>query len=322
MVRSTLSRRAFGVRTLSALGAISGNALFANVVFAAANPESFYIRHWSSNAYVHPFGGRLANSVPLALWYEKGPTAQFYFEPVEGIFGYIVSAVDPRFCVHPNGGNVDAGNNTMLNLHEDRHPGAFFYIDQSNGGIRHISGRYWHPLGGQSRPTANTNLVVYDGIPNRSKFLPTSPQTDEPIKMQFPGESTGSWSPIICFGTPSNPLDDDIKQIEEVSVGLETSKVMRNVQELSVGTEVATDVLFGTVSTKLSTNFKLAFEQESSETWSKGKKVSLELTGKKGQSVCWWQRKYSVNFDNGSVFDYFSKRHIVSTSSLDVLPEG
>jgi hypothetical protein len=275
--------------------------------------RTFHIQHWSSAKFVHPHGGQAGHDTGLVTYDGAFGHTLFYLDFREGPWGYLVSSQWPTYCVHPRGGAVDAGNDTGLLFHEDRHPGAYFTINPDGGTIQHISGRYWHPHGGSAQPGNQNGIVIFDGYRDATKFMPHDGTT--PVTIDLP-VSTSSIGWRLVFAE-NNPLAD-MKRTYKAKVGQTVSK--------TTSTKVATTFkaemegqLFGNKS-KASLEVKTEFSQTDAKTWTQEQEQDVEYDIKKGNPIAVWQRRFTATFSDGSVWDYGSGSIFIDTVSSNTRP--
>lgn len=313
-----LSRREF---TNAALAASAASVLPFGVMpaWAADTVKSkvFYLQHWASKKYIHPLGGSSGNGVKLVTFHSKSPVSRYYFEFAEGPWGYLVYASNPAYCIHPQGGRVDAADDTDLVVHQGRHPGCYFSIDQENNQIVHISGRYWHPMGGSSQPEDDNRIVLFHGFRDATKFVPTdleNPQVSSPFDLELPVTAEMEWRLVF---SDDHPLADRTHEYK-TSVGLK----LGHKSKASIGVTVALKMegkVFGQKSSA-STEIKASYEQEDSKTWSESKDEIFKITVKAGEPVAVWQRVYKASFPDGTVFNFFSAKVTYDTVSSKIKP--
>lgn len=297
----------------------------ADVAAGAARPKTaapkisgaFNLQHWSSTKGVHPYRGTAHNDAQLCTYDGVGPQTEFYMDFQEGPWGFITAKADPRYCVHPQGGGVDADNGTLLLLHEGRHPGAYFAFNQEAGVIRHVGGRYWHPKGGSAQPGNDNGLVLWDAWNGNTRFVATDlvgPAVKEPFPIDMPAEVRLDWRLVFA---DDNPLTDRTHRFKK-TVGLETSKNWSVSVEVTVGLEVQ-GKLFGAKS-KGSVKVKTAYAEEHAETWTTSHEIEDEYPVKAGQPVAVWQQVFQAEFTDGSVFNFFSAKVTYDTESSSRKP--
>ncbi len=323
-----LSRRDALRMTVAATAAASGIGSFAGEAFGepkkpAVKSAIFYLRHWSSKHFVHPLSGGAKNGRPVVTHPVRESQARYVFEWVEGPWGWIRWADNQTFCIHPNGGMVDAGNATELVFHDadggEQHPGAYFVINEESQSIIHISGRYWHPKGGgginQSQPPNANPIVLFDGLPDYAKFQAVD-DNNEPVDLTIPGLTTSlGWARVAGS---DNPLGDEKITVKK-KIGLRTTTKSK------VSVEVAAKMqlqgkLFG-VKSQASLAVRTAYAKENAETWDKVKEVDVEYSIKKGEPRTIWQQVYTATFADGAVFEYFCDVTSDTTSST-IKPKG
>jgi len=238
----------------------------------------------------------------------------FYLEFCEGPWGYLVCNEHPTFCVHPEGGAVDAGNETVLLFHEGRHPGCYFTINQNSRTIQHISGRYWHPFGGGAQPGSGDRIVLNDGYRDATKFYPAD-SSGADVHLDLPvSASTAGWRLVFA---ENHPLSDRTITFK--------AKVGRSVSNTST-TQITTtfkaemeDQLFGAKS-KASVEVKSAFTQTDSKTWTQEQEQDITYNIKKDQPIAVWQRVFTANFTDGSIWSYGSGNIFYDTQSSNAPP--
>jgi hypothetical protein len=312
MATRSFSRRDFSSMALATTAA-AGLGLHIRPA-AAQRSDVFHLQHWSSTKAIHPYRGRPGNDVPLVTYGGVAPQTQYFFEFKEGPWGYIVSAMDPRFCVHPAGGSVDAGNDTSLFFHEGRHPGAYFAFNQKNGTIMHVSGRFWHPYGGSAQPGDNNRVVLFDGWRNATKFGPTNGDVFRPVRIDLPATPSLGWNLVFA---DDNPLADRVHRFKK-TIGLTTQNTRSTSTSSTVGIEMEGS-LFGVGSTA-SASLTSTFASEDSRTWSESQEIDDEYSIKAGSPVAVWQKVYKASFTDGTVFNYLSAKVTYDTRNSMEMP--
>lgn len=300
-LNSFLTRRQF-TNTALAASAIGGLGLQPYPARGATTPV-FDLQHWSSTKGIHPEGGYADTDVHLVTYDGVGEQTKYYFEYVEGPWGYIVSAQNREMCVHPDGGATDSGNDTRLKFHYGRHPGAFFSFNQENGTIIHISGRYWHPYGGHSQSGNNNRLVLYDGWDGARKFVPTrNGDVHHPVVLDYPASGSIEWQLLFADDNPRANRTHTFTK----TVGLVTENTTASSTSVSVKAEISKKLFGGAVTGKLSTGVTQTWSAENKKTWSEESSEQHTYDIKAGTPVAVWQKIYKASFDNGSVFKFFS----------------
>lgn len=274
----------------------------------------FYLKHWSSGKFIHPRGGTASNDVSLVTHVGFGPQVQYYFDYQEGPWGYLVWAQDPKYCVHPDGGEVDAENDTKLVFHEGRHPGAYFALNQNERTIVHISGKYWHPDGGMSNPSNDNDIVLFDGTNNNTKFYAVDGKPGKAVSLALPVKpATTTWKLLFA---DDNPRMDYQKTFMK-KIGMTETHKSQTSLEVTAALEMAGEI-FG-IGSKASLEVKNAFSTEDSKTWSATEALTDKFQIKAGQPVARWQRVYIAQFEDGKEYQFDS---IVTydTESSKILP--
>jgi hypothetical protein len=274
----------------------------------------FNIRHWSSGKYVHPNGGTANRDTSLVTWDGNRDDTQYHIDFKEGPWGYLVCNKYPAYCVHPQGGRVDAGNNTGLLFHDDRHPGAYFTFNEKSRTVMHISGRYWHPHNGDAQPGNGNGIVLWDGYRDATKFYASDADGNQ-MDLDLPvTASSAGWRLVFA---ENHPLGDRTLTFK--------AKVGQSVSNTST-TQVATtfkaemeDQLFG-VKSKASVEIKTGFSQTDAKTWTQEQEQDVTYDIKKGQAIAVWQRVFSATFGDGSVWKYGSGNIFYDTDSSNTPP--
>jgi hypothetical protein len=279
-----------------------------------AKSSSFHIRHWSSGRYIHPHGGRANNNTSLVLWDGNRDDTAFYLEFTEGPWGYLVCNKYPTYCVHPKGGAVDAGNGTGLLFHQDRHPGCYFTFNEQSRTVMHISGRYWHPHGGSAQAGNNTGVVLWDGYRDATKFYP-SDASGKQVHLDLPvTNSSAGWRLVFA---ENRPLSDRTLTFK-AKVGQSVSNTSTSQITTTFKAEME-DQLFGAKS-KASLEVKSAFSRTDAKTWSQEQEQDVTYDIKKGQPMAVWQRVFTAQFGDGSVWSYGSGTIFYDTESSNTPP--
>lgn len=279
-----------------------------------SNSAPFQIRHWSSGKFIHPHGGNAGHDTSLVTWDGCADRTMFYLQFCEGPWGYLVSNANPTYCVHPSGGRVDAGNDTGLLFHEGRHPGAYFTINETSRTIMHISGRSWHPHGGDAQPGSGNGIVLWDGYRDATRFY-ASTEDGSQVNLDLPVTRLGAgWRLVFA---ENNPLSD-----RTVKFKTKVGQSVTNTSTTQITTTFKAEMegqLFGQKS-KASIEVKAAFTQTDAKTWTQEQEQEIAYDIKKGQPIAVWQRLFSATFTDGSIWNYGSGSVFHDTLSSNAPP--
>ena len=312
--RRNATKLIFGAAATAGMGGLSSWTTPAY----AARTKPFYIIHYSSGRFIHPSGGSAGNGINISTWGDKSNSlvshARYIFNPQEGPWGFIEWANNPRYCMHPAGGLIDAGNGTQVLFHEGRHPGAYFSIDSENRTIIHRSGRYWHPKGGSAQPSSGNEVVIFDGYRDGTKFFASYAGDNQVADLGIDANATISWNLLFA---EDNPLSD-----RKVKYTKKWGLTKSSKQTVSVESTAKLEMqgqLFGQKS-KASLEVKTAYSSEDSSTWSVESSKEIEYDIKAGQPVAVWQREFNASFPDGSSYKFLSANVTSDTRGSRIRP--
>lgn len=236
----------------------------------------FVIKHKSGGKFVHPLDGdnpNPRNDCELVIYEGFHNNTIFEFDPVEGEWGYI-RHISSGKILHPFRGQLNPGNDTHIVLHQDRHAGALFAIDQVNEYIVHKGGKYIHPSGGSPNPGNSTRLVLHGDRHDAMEFVCVS--FSDPNKEVMPygqPKVIGSWKVINAI---LNPVAEHTQRME-YTVGKSKTESTTSQVEFKWESSASVNVLF--MSASASTSLSTMLQKTSSTTWTEETKVSREIKG-------------------------------------------
>ena len=158
--------------------------------------KKFYIQHETSQKYLHPSGGNAGKGVDLVLFDGVSEQASFYIEYADdGLWGYLVSSVNPSLSVHPRGSSINSGDGSLLGFWTGKKAGSQFRINPMTKTIEHKSGRFWHPSGGSDLPGNGTKLVIFSSYNNNTRFI-TVDRNGAPMSLKSPIKTSTRWKMV------------------------------------------------------------------------------------------------------------------------------
>jgi len=301
MTRATLKNISF----LLAIAVSAGTA-------EAQDSAPFYIKHYSSQMYIHPKGGSATLGNYATFHPNKGPEIEFFFRPKEGDYGLIIHKQTGRILI-PTGGRLESPNGTPIVFHEDTRPAAYFKFDPVSKQIQHKSGKFWHPAGGASLPESGHPIVLFDGSNETyTRFFAVDTKTDDLVAvmpkaaLRVVGRPVGSW---VYFCQPGG-LQCRRKITASITTGDETTEtrsleVTKAIEkELNAGIEVklgekGVAKLGASVKTSSSvaTSDAISIARSKSEAEGMEQEVDIDYTKFKVGVVWRWQ--VSTKFSDG-----------------------
>ncbi len=274
--------------------------------------SAFHIRHWSSGMFIHPDGGVANHGTPLVVW--EGAGAEFHLEFCEGPWGYLVPSQNTNLCVHPEGGQINSHNGTRLLFHEDRHPGAYFTVNESSRTLMHIGGLFWHPHGGASLPGHGTGIVLWESFRDGTKFYATNGDANQ-LSLDLPvSNQSAGWRLVFA---ENHPLSD-----RTVTFKAKVGRSVTNSSTFQITTTFKAEMegqLFGQKS-KASLAIQTAYSQTNSQTWTQEQEQDVTYTVKKNEPIAVWQRVFNATFNDGSIWTYGSGNVFYDTTSSNTPP--
>jgi hypothetical protein len=265
-------------------------------ISAQERSQEFYIMHYSSGKFIHPYGGSIGKGVDLVLYDGCKEEASFYIEYVEADWGYLVCKNDPNLVIHPEGTSTTAGNGTKLSYWTGRLPGTLFRIDQSTKTIQHISGRYWHPRGGAGVPANNTGIVLWDGYNTDKQFMAVD-RYGKTITLNPPVKTSTRWVQIDAF---TNESESMATKSYEIIVGKMTSKSTTSEYQATISTSI--EASWSCVTASASAEYSSLYSQTTENQSSSGKVETFTYEVAPGQSVYVWQKELVAEWGSGAVY--------------------
>lgn len=269
---------------------------FVSQISAQKRSKEFYIKHYSSNKYIHPNGGSIGKGVDLVLWDGCKEEAVFYIKYVEADWGYLVSAKYPNLVIHPEGSSTTAGNGTKLSYWTGTLPGCLFRIDQKTQTIQHISGRYWHPRGGDGVPANGTGIVLWDGHGSNTEFMAVD-KYGRTITLDPPVTTSMRWVRIDAI---KNNSQSTVTKSYTITVGKMTSTSTTNQHQSTISGSV--EASWGWASASASAEYSSLYSQTIVNQTSSGKQETHTSKLAPGQSVYIWQKELVATWGSGHVY--------------------
>lgn len=193
-------------------------------------------------------------------------------------------------------------------------PVPYFTVNETSRTIQHISGRYWHPLGGSAQPGHNDNIVLYDSYRDATKFSPADSK-GVPVNLDLPvSAASAGWRLVFA---ENHPLGD-----RTITFKAKVGQSVSNTSTTQVTTTFKAEMegqLFG-VKSKASAEVKSAFAKTDAKTWTQEQEQDVSYDIKKDQPIAVWQRAFTANFTDGSIWSYGSGNIYYDTTSSDTLP--
>ena len=179
----------------------------------------------------------------------------------------------------------------------------------------HISGRYWHPMGGSSQPANDNRIVLFHGFRAGTKFVPTvDGDVTSPFNLELPVKAEMEWHLVFA---DDHPLADRTHKYKK-TVGLKHEDTHKTSVAVTVGLKME-GKLFGNKSSA-STEIKASYAQEDKKTWSEESVEEFTINVTKGEPLAVWQRVYKASFPDGTVFNYFSAKVTYDTTGSAIKP--
>ena len=276
---------------------------------------SGYIKHWSSDHYIHPyrpttFFGKLTNLLPGQLVVHEGFDEQtlFRFEQKIGHWGYIVHAASGQ-CFHPYGGSVNPENGVKIVLDPARHAGALWTYDMGTHTIQHRSGKHIHPYGGGSNPENDTAIVVHEGVNDAVRWSVV--EKDGVTEADpFPAPDVfGRWEMINAIINPSTEYEFTLKY--RIGKSKSTSNELSSTWGAAAG--VITPLTVGAAYGQITKN-------SSKETFEEARETSTKIIVKPGRTICTWQWVFGVERWNDKW--QFQSNILVDTDDENAVPDS
>ncbi|CAL4168420.1 unnamed protein product [Meganyctiphanes norvegica] len=136
----------------------------------------FLIKHKTTGKFVHLQPGGMNNdNTKLLFCNEPQDDAQFTFEPVDGVWGYLKHISSGKY-VRPYGAPERPEDFVKLVIHQEATKLALFAIDQINHWLIHKDGKYVHASSCLNDPDDSTPLALHGTTHGNMTFLFVSPE--------------------------------------------------------------------------------------------------------------------------------------------------
>ena len=152
--------------TLAALATLLTLSAFSNAYHVDWSREigPFYLKHFSSHKYLHPYKGSQhpGDTTPVVIHSGYHDACLFSYIPVADKpgFGLIKHWTSGKF-LHPHRGSFHPGDGTGLVIHGGHHYATLWAINTATRNIMHIGGKFLHPRGGSVNPGDQTQVVLH-----------------------------------------------------------------------------------------------------------------------------------------------------------------
>jgi len=246
--------------------------------------------------------------------YGPAQRTQYFIDFQEGPWGFLTWAEDPRFCIHPAGGAVDAGNGTQLVFHQGRHPGAYFAFNETERIILHIGGRYFHPNGGSSAPGDQTDVVLWDGFRDATRFFATDGIANQ-VQLQLPARADIDW--ICVFDREHAAADGTAEWTKTTGLVVENTRTVTTSLATKLSLEAKIPLL---EKASLSAELTTTVSEADKRTWQENNAVKETISWKKGDSIARWQRRFNVKFGDNIGYHFYDATATYDTSSRKIPP--
>ncbi len=161
----------------------------------------FYIKHYTSNKYLHPLGGSQHPSDNTRVVIHNGyhDACLFSFIPIKDQpgFGLIKHWTSGKF-LHPLGGRVHSPDNTAVLIHSGYHYATFWAINSQSKNILSVGGKFFHPNGGSVTPGDDTGVILHGGTHTATQFVPVDGRGDI-VNINGAALAGGRWERIFSI---------------------------------------------------------------------------------------------------------------------------
>ena len=136
--------------------------------------EPFYIRHKTSNLFVHPRKGQSnpKDAMYISLFNTYPTWARFRYIPLKDEQGYgLIQHFDSGKFLHPLGGSATPVQGTTVVIHSGYHYACVFTFLQESKTVHHIAGLNWYPKSGKPNAGNYDPIVLRKGKTTANSFM-------------------------------------------------------------------------------------------------------------------------------------------------------